>query len=230
MKTYRFTLLDVATVVTTVVILAMALWVAMRAPDVAYPMQFNTQGEVNRWGDRNELAVLLGFMAVMTAITAGMMGWHAEKAEEAARRRSLRMGQLVSLLSIGGVTGLILWFTVGALTTGAPPAIGWAMALTGPDPRFGRRRPRPRRPQPGRRRPHALELQEPSRLGPVQPPGGPAVLLDRPGPDRGGAVRAPARGFDRHARADPGRRDLARVRELARLAQRSRPAALLNPS
>lgn len=131
MKTYRFTLLDVATVVTTVVILAMALWVAMRAPDVAYPMQFNTQGEVNRWGDRNELAVLLGFMAVMTAITAGMMGWHAEKAEEAARRRSLRMGQLVSLLSIGGVTGLILWFTVGALTTGAPPAIGWAMALTG---------------------------------------------------------------------------------------------------
>ena len=131
MKTYRFTLLDVATVVMTVVILAMALWVAMRAPDVAYPMQFNTQGEVNRWGDRNELAVLLGFMAVMTAITAGMMGWHAEKAEEAARRRSLRMVQLVSLLSIGGVTGLILWFTVGALTTGAPPAIGWAMALTG---------------------------------------------------------------------------------------------------
>ena len=68
MKSRRFTLLDIATVIMTVVILAMALWVATRAPDVAYPMQFNTQGGVNRWGDRNELAVLLGFMAVMTAV------------------------------------------------------------------------------------------------------------------------------------------------------------------
>ena len=83
MKTRRFTLLDIATVIMTVVILAMALWVAIRAPDVAYPMQFNTQGGVNRWGDRNELAVLLGFMAVMTVVTAGMMGWYAEKAEDA---------------------------------------------------------------------------------------------------------------------------------------------------
>lgn len=131
MKTRRFTLLDIATVIMTVVILAMALWVAMRAPNVAYPTHFNTRGEVNRWGDRNELAVLLGFMAVMTAITAGMMGWYAEKAEDAARRRSLRMGQMVSLVSIGGVTGLILWFTVGAMTNGEPPAIGWAMAVTG---------------------------------------------------------------------------------------------------
>jgi uncharacterized membrane protein len=131
MKTRRFSLLDVATVVMTVVILAMALWVAMRAPDVAYPMHFNARGEPDRWGDRNELAVLLGFMAIMTAITAGMTGWYAESAEDAARRRSLRMGQMVSLVSIGGVTGLILWFTVGAMTNGEPPAIGWAMAVTG---------------------------------------------------------------------------------------------------
>ena len=43
MKTYRFTLLDIATVIMTVVILAMALWVAISAPDVAYPMHFNTR-------------------------------------------------------------------------------------------------------------------------------------------------------------------------------------------
>ena len=131
MKTYRFTLLDVATVIVTAVILAMAVWAATRAPDVAYPMHFNARGEPDRWGDRNAFAVLLGFMSIMTAITAGMMGWDANKAEDVARRRSLRMGQLVSLVSIGGVTGVILWFTVGAMTNGAPPAIGWGMAMMG---------------------------------------------------------------------------------------------------
>ena len=60
MKTYRFSLLDVATAIVTVTILAMALWTATQAPDVAYPMHFNARGEPDRWGDRNELALLLG--------------------------------------------------------------------------------------------------------------------------------------------------------------------------
>lgn len=131
MKTHRFSLLDVATVIVTVVILAMAVWAATQAPDVAYPMHFNAQGEPDRWGDRNELALLLGFMSAMTAITAGMMGWYAEKAKDTARRRGLRAGQLVSLLSIGGVTALILWFTIGAMTGATTPSTGWIMALTG---------------------------------------------------------------------------------------------------
>ncbi len=131
MKTYRFSLLDVATAIVTVTILAMALWTATQAPDVAYPMHFNARGEPDRWGDRNELALLLGFMSAMTAITAGMMGWYARKAEAPARRRGLRAGQAVSLLSIGGATALILWFTVGALTGQTPPSTGWMMALTG---------------------------------------------------------------------------------------------------
>jgi uncharacterized membrane protein len=131
MRTHRFTLLDVATMVMTAAILAIALWAATRSPDIAFPMHFNARGEPDRWGDRNELAALLGFMAAMTAITAGMMGWYAEKAEDQARRRGLRMGQLVSLLAIGGTTGFVLWAAIGAMTGGGPPAVGWTMALVG---------------------------------------------------------------------------------------------------
>jgi uncharacterized membrane protein len=94
-------------------------------------MHFNARGEPDRWGDRAELAALLGFMAAMTAIVAGMMGWYAGKTGDEARRRSLRMGQLVSLLAIGGTTGLVVWAAAGAMTGDPPPPVGWTMALIG---------------------------------------------------------------------------------------------------
>ena len=127
----RFTLLDAATVLTTVVIGAVALWVLIQAPDVPYPMHFNASGEVDRWGDRRELSLLFGFMALMAAITAGMMGWYAGESDDPARRRSLRAGQAVSLLSIGGVSAIVGWASLGATVGAGPPSIGWTMALTG---------------------------------------------------------------------------------------------------
>jgi uncharacterized membrane protein len=127
----RFTLLDAATVAITAIIAAAALWVLFQAADVPYPMHFNAAGEVDRWGDRKELALLFGFMALMTAITAGMMGWYAGASDNRARRRSLRAGQAVSLVAIGGATGVIAWASLGAAFGAEPPSIGWAMGLTG---------------------------------------------------------------------------------------------------
>ncbi|MGQ2991776.1 MAG: SdpI family protein [Brevundimonas sp.] len=127
----RFTLLDAATAAVTVAIAALALWVWLRLPDVPYPMHFDARGEVDRWGGKGELVLLFGFMALMTAITAGMMGWYAEASDEPARRRGLRVGQAVSLLAIGGTSAFMAWAILGKAWGVAPPAIGWIMALTG---------------------------------------------------------------------------------------------------
>ncbi|MGA0544028.1 SdpI family protein [Brevundimonas sp. VNH65] len=127
----RFTLLDAATVAVTAAIAALSLWVLTQAPNVPYPMHFNAAGEVDRWGDRRELALLFGFMAVMAAITAGMMGWYAGASDDPARRRGLRAGQAVSLVAIGGVSAIIGWASLGASLGAEPPAIGWTMVLTG---------------------------------------------------------------------------------------------------
>lgn len=127
----RFTFLDAATVLTTVVIGTLALWTLTQAPNIPYPMHFNASGEIDRWGDRRELALLFGFMALMAAIIAGMMGWYAGMSGDPARRRGLRTGQAVSLLAIGGVSAIIGWASLGAAAGAAPPSIAWTMALTG---------------------------------------------------------------------------------------------------
>lgn len=127
----RFTLLDAATVVLTVAIAALAVWVWLGLPDVPYPMHFNARGEVDRWGGKDELILVFSFMALMTAITAGMMGWYAEASDDAARRRSLRAGQAVSLLAIGGTTGFMAWAILGAAWGAELPSTSWIMALTG---------------------------------------------------------------------------------------------------
>lgn len=127
----RLTLLDACTVVLTVVISALALWTLTKAPDVAYPMHFSAAGEVNRWGSRSELALVFGFMSIMSAITAGMMGWYAGQSDDPARQRSLKAGQIVSLISIGGVTAFMGWACLGSVFGAAIPSVSWIMALTG---------------------------------------------------------------------------------------------------
>lgn len=129
--TRRFTLLDAATAAVTVAIAALATWVWLRAPDVPYPMQFGFDGRVNRWGDKSELVIVFVFMAVILAITGGMMGWYAAATDDAARRRGLRAGQVVSLLAISGVTAIMGWSLLGSTAGAAPLSIGWTMALTG---------------------------------------------------------------------------------------------------
>lgn len=127
----RFTLLDTATVVVTAAILGLALWTLIDGPTTPLPMHFNASGQVDRYGDRTEFGVMLVVMAAIAAITAGMMGWYAGKAEDAARRRGLRAGQIVSLLAIVGTTGFVAWAALGATFGAGPLSVGWVMALTG---------------------------------------------------------------------------------------------------
>jgi len=122
----RFTLLDALTALTVVGLIAVAIGVQIAGPTGAIPMHFDIHGQPDRWGDRSELSGLIGFMAFMAAITAGPMSWYAKRTPDAARRRGLEIGQLVSLLAIVGTSGFMVWMILGR---GASQP-GLSMAMT----------------------------------------------------------------------------------------------------
>lgn len=128
----RFTLLDALTALVVAALIAAAAWAAVAGPAGPLPMHFDLEGRPDRWGDRTELAGLLAFMAAIAAVTAGGMGWFAARSPDVARRRGLRVGQLVSLLAIAGTSGLLGWTILGyADAAEPPPTLAWSMALMG---------------------------------------------------------------------------------------------------
>ena len=129
MTRIRFTVLDAFTALTIAGLVALAVWVLTAGPTTPLPMHFDIHGQPDRWGDRNELAGVIGFMAVMAAITAGPMSWYAKRTPDAARRRGLEVGQLVSLLAIGGVSAFIVWTILGHAASQAAPSMTLIAAL-----------------------------------------------------------------------------------------------------
>jgi uncharacterized membrane protein len=131
---HRFAVLDVLTVVITALILAGAVWIAVRGPTGPLPMHFDINGRADRWGDRQELAGLIGFLGLMVAVVGGGMGIYAARSDDPARGRGLRVGQLLTLIVLGTLAPVvslqILWAAgqTGAVTFGGAV---WPMALTG---------------------------------------------------------------------------------------------------
>lgn len=127
----RFTLLDLATIAVSGLVLTAAIWTALRGPAGPIPLHFDLQGRPDRWGDRKELALLFGAMATTAAVTGGGMGWFAARTEDEARRRGLRIGQGLCLAIIAMTTVLIGFSTLSGL--GEPRAtrdLGWTTAGT----------------------------------------------------------------------------------------------------
>lgn len=122
----RFTVLDAFTALMVVALAAVAIGVNVAGPTVPIPMHFDIHGQPDRWGDRSELTGLIGFMAFVAAITAGPMSWYAKRTPDAARRRGLEIGQLVSLLAIGGVSAFMVWMILGR----GPSQVGPSMTVT----------------------------------------------------------------------------------------------------
>ena len=121
----RFTVLDALTALTVVGLAALAIGVQVAGPTTPLPMHFDIHGQPDRWGDRSELASLIGFMAVMAAITAGPMSWYAKRTPDDARRRGLEIGQMVSLLAIVGTSAFMVWMILGR--GAAQPGVSMAM-------------------------------------------------------------------------------------------------------
>lgn len=121
----RFTALDALTVLTVAGLAALAIGIQVAGPTIPLPMHFDIHGQPDRWGDRSELSGLIAFMAFMAAITAGPMSWYAKRTPDAARRRGLEIGQMVSLLAIVGTSAFMVWMILGR--GAAQPGVSMAM-------------------------------------------------------------------------------------------------------
>ena len=106
-------------------LVALAVWVLTAGPTTPLPMHFDIHGQPDRWGDRSELSSVISFMAFMAAITAGPMSWYAKRTPDAARRRGLEIGQMVSLLAIVGTSAFMVWMILGR--GAAQPGVSMAM-------------------------------------------------------------------------------------------------------
>lgn len=148
-----FTPLDAATAVVAVGVAAFGVWMAAAGPAGPLPTHFGLDGQADRWGDRSQVAGLLLALALLAAVVAGSLGWHARRSDDPARRRGLRAGQLVSLLVFVGLAALVgasvLGRDAGALQPGwTMGGLGLILALTGaalgrvgPNPLVGVRTP-----------------------------------------------------------------------------------------
>lgn len=155
-KTVRqqVSLLDVATLVLTVVLSAVAVWIAIRGPTGQIPVHFGIDGQPDRWGPRSEVAAVVGLMALISGGLAGGFGLAAAKAGDQARKRSHRIGQfvvlatvaIVSLLVVQSSLGIGIWTGAG---TGAVPVsisvilvmVGAVLGRVSPNPFVGVRTP-----------------------------------------------------------------------------------------
>jgi uncharacterized membrane protein len=97
--------------------LGLAAWIWRFGPAGPIPVHLDLQGRVNRWGDRTEVALVLGGLTVLLGICYLMMAAMAHRQpRDSSTWRSLRIGRII-LLVVGAMVGALL-----ALMTYDPPA------------------------------------------------------------------------------------------------------------
>lgn len=126
MERRRLDGLDLASVAVVAGMAGLALWVAVAGPTTPIPIHFNLAGQADDWAPRGQVGAMLGGLAAVAAAVLAGCSFYARKAEDAARARSLKTGQLVSLLAFAGSTGLIAL----PLFSPAEPSPGLQMAVT----------------------------------------------------------------------------------------------------
>ncbi len=150
----RLSLLDVATIVLTVVIATVAMWIAVYGPSGPVPVHFGINGQPDRWGSRFEIVGVIGLMGLMAGLIGGGFGVVAARTDEPARRRSMRIGQFVVLVATGLASLLIVRSSLAmdadtaSPITGAPGIMSLILLLVGavlgrvsPNPFVGVRTP-----------------------------------------------------------------------------------------
>lgn len=151
---HRLSLLDVATIVVTLALAVVALWIALRGPAGPVPVHFGIDGQPDRWGSRFEIVVLLAFFALLTAAIGGGMSLYADRTLDPARARGLKLGQFIAVGTLG-LSGMMVAHKVLAANTGAslsasttPLLMSLILVLTGaflgrvsPNPFIGVRTP-----------------------------------------------------------------------------------------
>lgn len=143
--------LDAASIAMVAAVVALALWVANHGPTGPIPVHYDLSGQADGWAPRSQVGWMLGGLAAVIGVAMAGLSLYARRAGDDARRRSLRMGQLVGLLSFAGVTGMV---AAPLLSSGAPSpgaqmaamaalflAIGAFLGRVGPNVAVGVRTP-----------------------------------------------------------------------------------------
>lgn len=120
----RFTLLDALTGAAVVGGLAVAAWIGLEGPTGPIPVHFGLDGQPDRWGDRNEVALTLGGLTLLLGAVAALCGAYAKQAADRGRRQGLIAGQAVTTLTMVISGAMIAGLALSGATP--PPAVHMA--------------------------------------------------------------------------------------------------------
>lgn len=136
---------DVATVAVGLIVIAAGVGVVLAGPLELMPVHYGLDGEVDRWGGRGEVGGLIALMGALIVLIAGGAGLAAGRADDPARRRALRMTQLVSLSTLFGVALFAGGASLGGVASiaGGLPMAGFSLVLLAAGAFLGRVGPNP---------------------------------------------------------------------------------------
>ena len=125
-KTAPASVIDLVTVTVSALMGGIGLMVFFIGPEALLPVHWGADGQADGWANRQAVGGALLGLGLLTLLVAGGIGLAAARATEAARRRALRMTQVVALIALSGV-GL---FSATASLTGAAD-MGGALPMAG---------------------------------------------------------------------------------------------------
>lgn len=146
------TAVDRATLGISLLIVAAGAGIFVAGPAELMPYHFGPDGQADAWAGREAIGAGIAGLGLLTAVLAGGMGAAARRAGDGARARSLRVGQLLILITFLGLTLFAGVSSVTGLTSlgGAAPMAGLAalflligafLGRVGPNPVAGVRTP-----------------------------------------------------------------------------------------
>jgi uncharacterized membrane protein len=145
-------LIDIASIVVITAIAGAAILVWQAGPPGLMPLHFNAAGQVDRWGDHNEMAMVIAMMGVVAAgVAAYCLMFERYSKDPAAERFTYRLGRIVGLAAPGLVALLLTLVAFDRLPhgeTGETPLLrvmmgGVALLVLGLGAFLGRTKPNP---------------------------------------------------------------------------------------
>jgi uncharacterized membrane protein len=117
---------DLATFGISILIIGTGLAVVLFGPTVLMPVHWDIRGDADGWAGRELVGLLIAGLGLFNLLIAGGIGLFAARTGDPARRRALRFGQLVVLLSLTGVS-----LFVGASSLSGAVTIRTAVPMAG---------------------------------------------------------------------------------------------------
>ena len=147
----KLTRMDVAAIAVVTVQAAAAVYVFGWGKTGPLPMHFGLRGQVNGWGDRGQVAVFLGVVALGTAILYALLPSLSRRVAEAgAASRGISMAKLVVLATFAMLSLMMTAIGLGLFSSGGSSAwlqmaflsaisltLGAWVGKTGPNPIVG---------------------------------------------------------------------------------------------